>query len=245
MKKLNKIVNVKIIRHSRSTANEFREINGIMATDLKYRNSELSPKGIDMINKKRNELKKNLGNPDLIILSPLKRAIQTFLFLYDDEKLDKEVRIMPLFSEIHTIIENKGVSRTITKNDSDMNKQPNFNLIDFTNSDDNLFFYDNGWKKVYENGWKNNPINLVKNVDGINSLSTWVDLEPKAMNDGTVKTNMIKKFLTSDYLTGKDIVIFSHFGIIELLTGINSGNLGIVSFTFDQDTQTIANINRS
>jgi broad specificity phosphatase PhoE len=236
---MQKIVNVKIIRHSHSTANHFKDIHGYNPTDDTYRNSGLSGKGVDMINNGREKIKEKLGNSDIILLSPLKRAIQTFLLLYNDEQLNKKVRIVPIFSEMHNLIENKGVSRSVTKNDPDINKQRNFKLIDFTNSDDALFYYDFGWKKIYEEGWKNDPINRIKIISNID---TWQNLEPNGMYDIKTRIDMIKKFLSSKTFTGKNILIFSHCMTIHELLGRCPNNLGIGSFTFNQDTQTMSNV---
>jgi broad specificity phosphatase PhoE len=104
------VVNVIIIRHAHSTANEHYDIHRQVATDHKYKNAGLSNKGIlsiekisELLNKKINQEFKNIH---FIIASPLKRALQTGSMLFKNSK----IHVSPVISEVRNDIENRGVA---------------------------------------------------------------------------------------------------------------------------------------
>lgn len=220
---MNKTVNVKIIRHGYSTANEYVDQHSEKKhpTELKYRNAGLSEKGIQILLKDKDSIKSQLDNPDFIFTSPLKRAIQTCLLVFDTD-LNNKIRLVPLITEIGDLTENIGVGRSVTIQDPDLKMLPNFDKIDFSNTLENLFYYDYGWKK--------------------NQNDVWHNLKTQVLSDPIIKVNYIKQFLSEPRFTGKNIAIFSHCMVIHHLVGKCPNNLGIASFTFNQDTKEITNI---
>src|SRR5437868_11233882 len=146
---MNKFVDVIIIRHAQSTANEYMEKNGISPTDPKYINAGLSNLGKYQVEMVQSEMLKYIQNPDIILTSPLKRAIQTCLLAYKDQKIDK-IKIAAIVSELIKLTENTLVSRNINKNDPEIKSLPNYASIDW--NDDKM--YDSTWKQYYNNNPK-------------------------------------------------------------------------------------------
>lgn len=233
------IVNIKIIRHGYSTANEYTEINSMNPTSAIYRNAGLSDKGIEIIEKNKKQLKSRLADADIILTSPLKRAIQTALLIYDTPlPPNLKIRIVPIFSEIGNLIENKGVSRKEIMSDPNLNKYTNFNKLDLSDNLDNLFYYDYGWKNQYDRNVDYNQFTIIPN-----SPDTWTELNSPILSNCDLRLVAIKNFLASNIFSGKKIIIFSHCDLIRCLIGKCPDNLGIVNFKYNQDTQNIFAIN--
>lgn len=235
----NKIVNVKIIRHAHSIANEYKNKYGKHATEEDYRDAKLSNQGIESIQQIKDKLKEFIGNPDVIIVSPLKRAIQTCLLIFD-EPVDKPIRIVPLVSELNNLIENKGSRRETLQNDKDLQQLLNFQHVDLSLKYDLMsqFYYYYGWKALFLNGWKSNN----DKINVISDLKTWKDLNSDILSVPSKRITAFKNFLSDDEFSGKNIVIVSHCIFIKRLLGECPKNLGVASFTFDQIDQTIKNI---
>jgi len=234
-------VNVKIIRHSYSTANEYKKQTGNFAADPIHRDPVLTRTGIELINKNRTNILNNLGNPDIIITSPLMRAIQTCLEVFN-KQINMPIYLCPLVSEIGNYIENRGTSRKLLQMSPILTSKVNYKNIDFSNDKKTLFYYDSGWKKIYQNGWENDFSKIIPIPD---APISWVDLaSPILLDTNGAKISAFKNFLSSDDFTNKNIVIFSHSGFMgQLLQLTNEANfLEIESFTYEQSSQKIINL---
>ena len=202
------MIKIKMIRHAKSTANEYKNMTGLIATENKYKNAGLSIKGINEIIINKNKLLQKIGASDIIIISPLKRTIQTFLYLYENVNLNTYVGISPIVSEIARDIENIGVNNKTTICDSELNKFNNFYKIDF----DNDYFYYYGWK---------------------NSHFDWFEKENKILNDSIKRKYAFLNFLRNDIFKNKQITIFTHCLFIHAIINEYVNNLDIVEFDFD------------
>jgi hypothetical protein len=230
----NNMVNVKIINSAYSIADEYYEINKTKATSKSYKNPGLSSKGYETIFRSRNVIKDYIGNPDIIISSPLKRAIQTCLLVFNSE-ITTPIRLVPLVTEFENIIENKGNARNILKIDPELIGHINFKNIDFSNDKNNLLYYDFGWRRVFESGWENDS-SKIKVLD--KSLS-WFESDNQIILNEDMRIETFKEFLSNSEFSSKTIVIFSHTSFIKKLFNKFPDNLATVSFTFDQKTKNI------
>lgn len=176
-----------------------------------------------MIRENKNKLLQSLGKNDFIIVSPLKRTIQTALYLFENINLEQKMYITPLVTEIGFITENIGNSKNEICNDSDLCQLCNFDKLTFDNCDESLFYYNFGWN--FENN---------KSIEIWNDFLMW--------NNPYMMIKEFKIFLSNDRFTNKNVVIFSHYMFINILLNKCPNNLGIVTFIFNQETKEISNI---
>jgi hypothetical protein len=230
----NNMVNVKIINSAYSIADEYYEINKTKATSKSYKNPGLSSKGYETIFRSRNVIKDYIGNPDIIISSPLKRAIQTCLLVFNSE-ITTPIRLVPLVTEFENIIENKGNARNILKIDPELIGHINFKNIDFSNDKNNLLYYDFGWRRVFESGWENDS----SKIKVLDKTLSWFESDNQIILNEDMRIETFKEFLSNSEFSSKTIVIFSHTSFIKKLFNKFPDNLATVSFTFDQKTKNI------
>ena len=140
----NKYINVTMVRHSQSLANVYKEQNKVVASSLDYKNSKLSDLGKYQIEMARNEIIHHIGNYDLILTSPLKRAIQTCQLVLQDDNINKRYPCA-IMAELNNIVENKFDGRTITQSDPDIMSLPNYDKIVWNDHTK----YDSLWKHEY------------------------------------------------------------------------------------------------
>jgi hypothetical protein len=218
----NNIIEVNIIRHGVSTANEYNKKYNMFATDEKYINSGLSKYGKFTLKILKEKMLEDIGNSDFIFTSPLKRAIETCLMVYN-LPIDKNIEILPLVTEIgYNLIENKGVPLLELQNDEDLNKMNNYNKIIF---DSNSVYYNYGWKNEL-----GNPID-------------WIDLDSDVLKYPFYRIIQFKLFLSNPIFRGKKITIFSHSNFILKLTNKKVNNLGKVTFKFNPSNNNFYDIN--
>lgn len=124
------IVNITFIRHAYSLANEYRSVHKKSAIDPLYADAKLSKKGFEQL-ENFDLLEDTIISYDYVLVSPLKRAIQTCLSILP-ENFDKPVYICPLVSEIGNCIENKVSSKDDVFNDTDITRLPNFEKLIYT-----------------------------------------------------------------------------------------------------------------
>lgn len=244
---MNNIVTITIFRHSKSIANEYLEKYGSCPQDEKFRNARLSEKGINDINSKKsymnNYIKKNLGDPDFIFLSPLKRAIQTGLLVLEDQYIPyNKIWLVPIVSERGNIIENKGISRSDMITDNDLINLKKFKLISLNNDPETLFYYNNGWKTKFLNGWELDNSKMIS----IQNITTWINLNDKLniLSDKEKRKNAFFDMISNIKFSGKKILIFSHYVFINTILGKKPNNLAGYTFTFNQTTGEIKIINK-
>jgi broad specificity phosphatase PhoE len=233
-----KPINIKLIRHAYSIANKYKADHKIETiNDNSYRDASLDNIGIFDIMKKRKEIKQILGNPDIIFCSPLLRTIQTMLYVFGNEDLEKrtivpKIYILPVVTELDVKdIENKGSPDNITKEKIKHHK--NNQLINYDKSPEALFYYNFGWKK--------------------NGVSKWYDLEGDVLRN--INNERFKEFfnlLNSGHLNGMNVVMFTHWGfIMEIFRVITNGekysinNLDSIEFTYDPNNNTFSNIKKN
>jgi broad specificity phosphatase PhoE len=239
------LIHVKIIRHAHSIANEYKDTYKQMAVEETFRDPKLSIKGIESI--KPRCLQHVLGsNPDLIICSPLLRAIETLSRIYDDKKFQNRVKICPLVCEIGNFMENRGSSRDKTKVTIGQLNIPDIG-IDF----DDLKYYDYGWKKEV----KDHKTGEIKMQDA------WKELEGDVLrNIGNARFETFHNFLRDKQVINskihKNIVIVSHSQFIHELyiyicnickkipIKLHVNNLDGISFTFNTKTGHFSNVDK-
>ncbi|ARF08806.1 hypothetical protein Catovirus_1_856 [Catovirus CTV1] len=243
---MSRIVTITIIRHSKSIANEYYDKFGKWAKDEIYRNAVLSDKGIQDIKLLKsnivNYIHHNIGDPDYILISPLKRAIQTGLLILEDVYIPhNKIWITPIVTEIGNLIENKGVLIENTINDNDITSLKKFKLISFHNNPETFFFYNNGWKTKFMDGWEldDSKITNIQNID------SWINLDDglNILSDAEKRKIAFFDMISNIKFSGKNILIFSHYVFIKSILGIETSNLGAYTFTFNQDTKEINLIN--
>lgn len=95
-------VDIIMIRHSYSIANNYVRKNRIRPTTPEFKNAKLDNKGIILAEILKNRINKyinkNIDSIDYVLTSPLKRAIQTTLILYNN-KLNNQ-HILPIYNTI-------------------------------------------------------------------------------------------------------------------------------------------------
>lgn len=228
-----KIVTAIFIRHALSLANVFKKEHKKNPTDNSYINSGLHEDGLKQISKNRDKIISHIQGYDVVITSPIRRAMQTCLLSLPEDfsKTKKYIYTCPLFSEMENLIENKGVSNDVIKVDEDVCSLPNFDKVSFYK-----FYYEYGWKTIFHKGWKKNPA-LIQSIGLLNN--PWEGEINETFTDRENRVKLIKDFLSDNYFTGKKIVVFTHWGVIKALTGKVVNNLGIVKITFNQNTKSI------
>ncbi len=208
-----------MVRHAQSLANIYKNTYGVNPTDLSFTNSKLSDLGKYQIEKTRDEIIKNIGSYDLILTSPLKRAIQTCQLVLQNDKINNRYP-SAIMAELGDHIENYFDSRMNTSIDSDIKTLPNY---------DKIIWNDN---KKYDSMWKTNYYKGDARTD------------KRFYNDPELRILLLKDFL-ANLNNGNNInnvLIFTHWVIINELTGIDSDNLSTVKFRFNCTDQTIDNI---
>ena len=214
-----KYINITMVRHAQSLANIYKDTYGANPTDLSFTNSKLSDLGKYQIEKTRDEIIKNIGSYDLILTSPLKRAIQTCQLVLQNDKINNRYP-SAIMAELGDHIENYFHSRKDTSIDSDITTLPNY---------DKIIWNDN---KKYDLMWKTNYYKNDARTD------------KRFYNDPVLRILLLKDFL-ANLNNGNNInnvLIFTHWVIIKELTGIDSDNLSTVKFRFNCTDQTIDNI---
>ena len=214
-----KYINVTMVRHAQSLANVYKKTYGKNPTDSKFTNSKLSDLGKYQIETTRDEIIKNIGRYDLILTSPLKRAIQTCQLVLQNDKTSTRYP-SAIMAELGLHVENYFDSRRDTSMDSDINTLPNYDKIIW---DDN---------EKYDSSWKNN----YHNNDARN--------DKKFYNNPELRIKLLRTFLANLNIRNNinNVLIFTHWVIINKLTDINCGNLSIVKFRFNCTDQTIDNV---
>ena len=220
-------VDITFIRHAYSTANQYSKENGGKRPKSKeYMNAGLHEIGLDQIKKQHDYIVSKMSDYDIIITSPLRRAIETCLLLTDG--FDKPKYVCPLVSEIGNLIENKGKPKNSIKDE--IQHLPNYENLDF-----DPFFYEYGWKNIYDDGWEtdNSKVHMITLSD-----DPWDVMSAEFLE----RIELLKRFLSSSLFTNKKILIVSHFNLIRKFTGKNLNNLDMIKVIFDQDNKTINKI---
>lgn len=213
-------VHVKLIRHSKSIANEYHKKYGKTATGEEYINAPLSEEGYSSIDKNRRMIQYHITNSDILLSSPLTRTLETCLHSLKGIQ-SRNVYLAPVISELGLHVENMGRSRSEIKND---NKLINMNMNDNVIFPSEHQYYANF---TYFYGYPEN--------------TKWY-MNTKHYTDQPERKKQILNFLSSEIFKDKTVMIFTHFVIISILLNIHAKNLDIIEFDYDQDKQIISNI---
>lgn len=212
-------VNIVFIRHGISIANIYKKKEKQIPTAEKFRNAPLDQLGIEQITKYRDQLanyiNQSVGQPDIIILSPISRAIQTYIIMKDTMANPKQIYVVPLVSEIGNIMENQG--------------EPLDNLINKYSGNIKLDINNKNFIKYYNYGW--NPDN--SNIE-------WYNNEKRnAISDKNIRNLEFKNLMSLGEFTGKNVLVYTHCKFIENLLQIKCPkNFSAVYTVFDQTTKT-------
>jgi bisphosphoglycerate-dependent phosphoglycerate mutase len=210
------MITVNFVRHGVSIANEHTNYTGKNPSfeQIEYRDPKLSSTGIINLIKKKDHIKKLICNSQLFLVSPLKRTIQTFLVIYNDNNINSTppVYLCPLVSELNNnIIENFGSELSDMQKDYDIIKL-NDNKLNFNEelySDIEKYFYYYGWKEDEKDIWSNRETRIISEND--KRINSFMNLMCELYNKGI-----------------NNITIFTHYQFIKILTNIVANNHDII-----------------
>jgi len=171
--------------------------------EKQYRNAGLSVNGFQQVFDKKGSILDVVKDSDIIITSPIKRAMQTCLLTYNDYLIDKSVYVMPLVTETSDSVENKGIWLPHIINNPDTICYRNSDKLDYK-----YFWFSNYNAKWWCSSFRNN-----------------VDYRIKEF----------KKFLKQPEFTNKQVTIYTHWGFINCLTGLDIKNYDYVKLVYNQD----------
>ena len=200
-----------LIRHSISEGNDFFKQYGYNATEQKYKDTRLSKNGIANIEFYKHRINKIVNECDLILVSPLKRTIQTCF--YSLNSINKPLFLCSLVAEINDpdiIIENFGTPIDSLLYDHDVCTLPNIQRLIVDNAIAS-YFYNSGGNK-------------------------WYNYDSNVMSNKHARLNSFTKMLNEIHEVGyRKIVIFTHYNFIKSLTGYKPNNLDVVRFNVNID----------
>ncbi len=203
-----KIVTIYLTRHAESTANYNSKFPNENIPSEKFKNSGLSPYGLDSVVYWRNQKLEQMNNVDYIFTSPLKRALETCLMTYNVKNINKPIYVLSLLTEFCENIDCEGDKIPDIKTDLDIACYINSCNLDF----DKYF-------------WLNNP-----NKD----TGDWSKLDFRYDLYG--RTDNFFELIKNDDFTDKTIAIYAHGGIVSSFLKIGAENYQTFKFKFNQVT---------
>jgi broad specificity phosphatase PhoE len=218
------MITVNLVRHGISIANEHTNYTGKNPSfeQIEYRDPKLSSIGIINLIKKKDHIKNLICNSQLFLVSPLKRAMQTFLITYNDDIIPP-VYLCPLVSELNNnIIENFGSELEQIKKDYDLVKLNNhkINFNEHLFSDAENYFYYFGWKQ--------------------NNTDIWSDRKPIIISEYNERIDAFMNLMNELYNGGiYNITIFTHYEFIRILTNITAKNLDVIECKINISTKKV------